>query len=74
MISASNLLFWRLEVAYFREKKELIFDDLAGPVRKMAISQQGLRQKLTKLHIYGHKIPEDGLHKRIKAIPKLTHL
>ena len=56
MISESNLLFWRLEVAYFREKKELIFDDLAGPVRKIAIPQQGLRQKLTKLHIYDPKI------------------
>ena len=39
------------------KKKELIFDDLAGPVRKIAIPQQGLRQKLTKLHIYGHKTP-----------------
>ena len=28
-----NLLFWRLDLAYFREKKDLSFDDLAGPVK-----------------------------------------
>ena len=39
------------------KKKELIFDDIAGAVRKIAIPQQGLQQKLTKLHIYGHKTP-----------------
>ena len=38
--SESNLLLWRLDVAYFREKKELNFHDLAGPVKKMAILQQ----------------------------------
>ena len=38
--SESNLLFWRLDVAHFREKKELTFHDLAGPVKKMAILQQ----------------------------------
>ena len=26
-----NLLFWRLDLAYFREKEGLSFDDLAGP-------------------------------------------
>ena len=24
---------WRLDLAYFREKKDLSFDDLAGPVK-----------------------------------------
>ena len=31
MICEWNLLFWRLDLAYFREKKS--FDDLAGPVK-----------------------------------------
>ena len=44
-------------VAYFREKKERIFDDLAGPVKKMAIPQHDPRYKITKLHNRGHKIP-----------------
>ena len=43
-------------VAYFREKKERIFDDLAGPVKKMAIPQHDPRHKITKLHNRGHKI------------------
>ena len=47
--SESNLLFWRLDVAYFREKKELTFHDLPGPVKKMAIPQQGQRH-IKKLH------------------------
>ena len=51
-----NLLFWRLDLAYFREKKDLSFDELAGPVKKMAISQHGPQSKLTKLYNYGHKI------------------
>ena len=41
-------LFWR--------KKDLSFDELAGPVKKMAISQHGPQNKLTKLYNYGHKI------------------
>ena len=44
-------------VAYFREKKEWIFDDLAGPVKKMAIPQYDPRHKIIKLHNRGHKIP-----------------
>ena len=53
-----NLLFWRLDVADSREKKELIFDGLASPVKKMAIPQHGPRHKFTKLHNYRyHKIP-----------------
>ena len=29
-----NLLFWRLDLAYVREKKkDLSFDDLTGPVK-----------------------------------------
>ena len=35
--------FWRLDLAYFREKKDLSFDELAGPVKKMAISQHVTR-------------------------------
>ena len=53
--SESNLLVWRLDVAYFREQSELIFHALAGPVKKMAIPQHDPRHKLTKLH--SHKIP-----------------
>ena len=34
-----NLLFWRLDLAYFRGKKDLTFGDLAGPVKKIAIPQ-----------------------------------
>ena len=51
-----NLLFQRLDLAYFREKKDLSFDDLASPVKKMAIPQHGRQNKLTKLYNYGHKI------------------
>ena len=32
-LSEWNLLFWRLDLAYFREKKDLGFDDLPGPVK-----------------------------------------
>ena len=28
-----NLLFWRLDLAYFREKKDFSFENLAGPVK-----------------------------------------
>ena len=56
MTSESNLLFWRLEVA-FLEKKITNFDDLGGTIKKMSIQQHGPRHKLTKLHNYGHKIP-----------------
>ena len=53
-----NLLFWRLDLAYFTEKNDFSFDDLAGPVKNMAIPQHGfgLQNKLTKLYNYGHKI------------------
>ena len=34
-----NLLFWRLDLVYIREKKDLSFDDLAGPMKKTAIPQ-----------------------------------
>ena len=47
---------WNLELAYFREKKDLNFDDFAGPVKKMAIPQHGPQNNLTKLFNYGHKI------------------
>ena len=46
--SESSLLFWRLDVAYFREKKELTFYDPAGPVKEMAILQQGPRHIRTQ--------------------------
>ena len=41
---------WNLELAYFGEQKDLNFDDLAGPVKKMAIPQHGPQNN------YGHKI------------------
>ena len=45
-----NLLFWRLDLAYFREKKkDLSFYDLAVPMKKTAIPQHGPQNKLTKL-------------------------
>ena len=45
-----NLLFWRLDLAYFREKRDLSFDDLTGPIKKTAIPQHGPQNKLTKLY------------------------
>ena len=56
MICEWNLLFWTLALAYFREKKDLSFDELADPVKKIAIPQHGPQNKLTKLYNYGHKI------------------
>ena len=47
-----NLLFWRLDLAYFREKKDLSFDVLTGPIKKTAIPQHGPQNKLTKLYNY----------------------
>ena len=38
------------------KKKDLNFDELAAPVKKMAIPQQGPQNNLTKLYNYGHKI------------------
>ena len=43
------------DLAYFREKKDLSFDDLVGPVKKMAIPQHGPQNKLTKLYKYTDK-------------------
>ena len=42
----------------FQRKKYSTFDDLAGPVKQMAIPQHGPQNKLTKLILYnhGHKI------------------
>ena len=40
---------------YFIEKKDLSFDDLAGPVKKMAFPQHGPQNKFTKLYNYGHE-------------------
>ena len=40
----------------FQRKKDLSFDDLAGPVKQMAIPQHGPQNKLTKLYNHGHKI------------------
>ena len=58
----------------FREKKrDLRFDDLAGPVKKMAIPQHSPQTKLTKLYNHGHK-KSNGLYKQIIATPKLTQL
>ena len=46
---------WRLDLAHFREKKDLSFNDLAGPVKSMAIPQHGPQNKLTKLYDHGQK-------------------
>ena len=56
MIGEWNLLFWRLDLAYFREEKDLSFDELAGPVKEMAIPQHGSQNKLTKFYNHIHKI------------------
>ena len=76
MTSEPTLLFWRLDVAYFREEKELIFYDLAGPVKNMAIPQHRPRHKLTQLHNYVHKIPRRFTHagKSHKAHTLMTKL
>ena len=44
-----NLLFWRLDLAHFREKRDLSFDDLTGPIKK-TIPPHGPQNKLTKLY------------------------
>ena len=58
-----KLLFWRLELAYFREKEDLNFEELAAPMKKMSIPQQGPQNNLTKLYNYGHNIYQNGLYK-----------
>ena len=45
-----------LDLVYFREKTNLSLDDFAGPVKKMAIPQNGPQTKLTKLYNHEHKI------------------
>ena len=40
----------------FLRKKDLSFDELADPVKKIAIPQHGPQKKITKLYNYGHKI------------------
>ena len=66
MICEWNLLFWRLDLAYF--KNDLSFDDLAGPVKKMAIPQHGFgpQNKLTKLCNYGHNSIKTVYTSRLK--------
>ena len=34
----------------FSRKKDLGFDEIAGPVKKMSIQQHGQQKKLTKLY------------------------
>ena len=56
-----NLLCWKLDLAYFREKKDLSFDDVASPVKQTSIAHHGPQNKLRKLYNhdnYGHKIPK----------------
>ena len=53
MICEWNLFFWTLAS----------FDELADPMKKIAIPQHGPQNKLTKLYNYGHKI-SDGLQKQ----------
>ena len=57
----------------FKRKKNFSFDELADPVKKIAIPQHGRQNKLTKLYNYGQKY-QNGLHKQIIATAKLTHL
>ena len=65
-----NLLFWTLAFAYFREKKDFSFDELADPVEKMAIKKQ-----INKIiQLWTQNINENGLHKQIIATTKITHL
>ena len=73
MICEWNLLFCRLDLAYFREKKNLRFDDLVGLVKKMVIPQHDPKNKLTKLYNFGLKISK-RFTKQIIVITKLTHL
>ena len=63
-----NLLFWRIDLAYVTEKNDFSFDDLAGPVKNMAIPQNGfgLQNKLTKLCNYGHKSIKTVYTSRLK--------
>ena len=56
---------------FSKRKKELIFYDLAGPVKKMAIPQHGPQHKLTNHAITVIKYQDDF---QIKATTKLTHL
>ena len=67
-----DLLFWRLDLAYFREEKDMSLDDPAGPVKKMAIPQHDPQNKLTKLHNYGHKISKQFTQPDYSNT-KLTH-
>ena len=73
MICEWNLLFWRLDLAYFREKKDLRFDDLVGPVKKMVIPKHGPQNKLTKLYNFGLISRQNGLPSII-VTTKLAHL
>ena len=46
-----NLLFWILDVAYFRKKNEVITYALVGPVKNMMIQKHVPRHKLTNYTI-----------------------
>ena len=71
-----NLLFCRLDLAYFTEKNDFSFDDLAGPVKNMAIPQHGFRpaKKINKFMQLRTQKYQNGLHKQVKATTKLTLL
>ena len=56
-------------LAYFREKRIFSFDELADPVKKVAIPQHSPQSKLTKFYNYGQKY-QNGLHKQIIANSK----
>ena len=72
MICEWNLLFWTLALAYFSEKKNFSFDELADPVKKIAIPQHGPQNKLPNYTIMDTKY-QNGLRKQIIATAKLTH-
>ena len=69
----SNLLFWGLDVAYFREKKEIIFMILLVLWRWWRSRNTGRDSNEQNYTIAGTKYQE-GLHKQIKAATKLARL
>ena len=59
----------------FREKKDLSLEDLAGPVKMMAIPQHGpQKEKNQQKYTITDKNYQNGLHRQIIATTKLTHL
>ena len=55
------------------KKKDLSFDDLAGPVKEMAIPQHGPQNKVTKLYNHRHKISKRFTQADYSNIKAHTH-